>query len=402
LESYNDLITVKKKKEDLSIIDLGYNSIKVSTYSIYKNGHYKKQEQQQEYAQIGYNLFKNDNIIKYQNIERAVKFLNKIKNDLKQMKINTVIPIATSAVRDADNRNDVVNTIKKNSGFKFNVLSGLEEGFFSYVGAQSIMHVPNGIFFDLGGGSIEIIHVQNYKIKKIICLNLGALRLSEKFVKSNENLEGEGEEPRYKQLEKYLYKNIPTIDQFDMDKTLNMKLVGIGGNIRTIYKFISRIFQNSQSFSYNHITMTKKMIDLSNVIFKRLSQEELLQIKSIDPQRSKTITTGSYVVKILMEKLGFNNILICPTGLREGILENYLYFDMDKKYRLRKKFFGLNYDDLSSIVYSNNLDHFSKSGIKNPSSLNPSNPLFVSLNEHGENFPKKILSAKVNKIAKIK
>ena len=70
-------------------------------------------------------------------------------------------------------------------------MSGFEEGFFSYLGAQSVMHVPNGIFFDLGGGSIEIIHVENFKIKKIICLNLGALRLNEDFVKFNEKLEEE-------------------------------------------------------------------------------------------------------------------------------------------------------------------------------------------------------------------
>ena len=55
------------------------------------------------------------------------------------MKINTVVPIATSAVRDAYNRKDVVQTIKKNSGFEFNVLSGFEEGFFSYIGC-SICH----------------------------------------------------------------------------------------------------------------------------------------------------------------------------------------------------------------------------------------------------------------------
>jgi hypothetical protein len=97
----NDLKSVKKKKEGLSIIDLGYNSIKVSNYGIYKNGHYKKQGQQQGYVQIGNNLFKNKNVIQYQNIERTVKFLNKIKNESKQMKINTVVPIATSAVRDA-------------------------------------------------------------------------------------------------------------------------------------------------------------------------------------------------------------------------------------------------------------------------------------------------------------
>ena len=48
-------------------------------------------------------------------------------------------------------------------------------------------------------------------------------------------------------------------------------------------------------------------------------------------------------------------VLVCPAGLREGILENYLYLNMDKKYRLKKKFIELNYDCLPSIVYSNNL-----------------------------------------------
>jgi exopolyphosphatase / guanosine-5'-triphosphate,3'-diphosphate pyrophosphatase len=386
----NDLKSVKKKKEGLSIIDLGYNSIKVSNYGIYKNGHYKKQGQQQGYVQIGNNLFKNKNVIQYQNIERTVKFLNKIKNESKQMKINTVVPIATSAVRDAYNQKDVIQTIKKNSGFEFNVLSGFEEGFFSYLGAQSVMRVPNGVFFDLGGGSIEVIYVQDYKIKKIICLNLGALRLFEKFVKFNEKLD---EETGYRQLEDYVYNNLPSTDHFGIDKSVDTKLVGIGGTVRTIYKFISGIFHNSRSFSYNHVTMTKKMVDISNAVFKRLSQEELSQIKLIDPERSKIITTGSCVVKILMEKLGFDDLLVCPSGLREGILENYLYLSMDKKYRLRKKFIGLNYDELSSITYSGNLDDFSKCGTGHHESF--------SLEEQINNFSKKITGPK-NKQDKIK
>jgi exopolyphosphatase/guanosine-5'-triphosphate,3'-diphosphate pyrophosphatase len=87
--------------------------------------------------------------------------------------------------------------------------------------------------------------------------------------------------------------------------------------------------------------MTKKMVDISNDVFKRLSQDELSQIKLIDPQRSRIITTGSCVVKILMEKLGFDDLLVCPSGLREGILENYLYLTMDKKYRLKKKIYWI-------------------------------------------------------------
>jgi exopolyphosphatase / guanosine-5'-triphosphate,3'-diphosphate pyrophosphatase len=388
---YKDPIAVKKKKEDLSIIDLGYNSIKVSIYDVYKNGHYSKKGQLQEYVQIGHNLSKNNNIINSQNVESVIKFLNKFKDDSKQMKIDTVIPIATSAIRDADNGNEVVKQIKKITGFEFNVLSGMEEGFFSYFGAQSKMHIPNGIFFDLGGGSIEIVHVENYKIKKIICLNLGALRLADKFVQFDERQLGE--EIKYDQLQEYLYKNLPSIEQFDLDTSLNNKLVGIGGTIRTLYKFISGIFKISPSFSYNHFTMAKKLIDLSNDLFKRLAQNELLQIKLIDQQRSKTITPGSCVIKILMEKLGFADVLVCSAGLREGILENYLYLNMDKKYRLRKKFIELNYDCLPSIVYSNNLDKIFKCGINSPAHSS-----FFSSEQYRENFPLKIISAKVNKI----
>jgi exopolyphosphatase / guanosine-5'-triphosphate,3'-diphosphate pyrophosphatase len=395
---YNDPIAVKKKKEDLSIIDLGYNSIKVSIYNVYKNGHYSKKGQLQEYVQIGHNLSKNNNIINSQNVESVIKFLNKFKNNSKQMKIDTVIPIATSAIRDADNGKEVVKQIKKITGFEFNVLSGMEEGFFSYFGAQSKMHIPDGIFFDLGGGSIEIVHVEDYKIKKIICLDLGALRLTDKFVQFDEQRRQQQqleEETLYDRLEEYLYKHLPYIEQFDLNKSLNNKLVGIGGTIRTLYKFVSGIFKISPPFSYNHFTLSKKLVNLSNDVFKRLSQNELLQIKLIDQQRSKTITPGSCVIKILMETLGFAEVLVCSAGLREGILENYLYLNMDKKYRLRKKFIKLNYDCLPSIVYSNALDQFSKCGIN--SSYHSPTPSF-SFEQYRENFPLKIISAKVNKI----
>jgi exopolyphosphatase / guanosine-5'-triphosphate,3'-diphosphate pyrophosphatase len=209
------------------------------------------------------------------------------------------------------------------------------------------------------------------------------LRLFEKFVKLDEKLE---EETGYRQLEDYVHKNLPSTHHFGFETSADAKLVGIGGTVRTVYKFISGIFQNPQSFSYDRVTMTKKMVDISNDVFKRLSQNELSQIKLIDPQRSKIITTGSCVVKILMEKLGFNDLLVCPSGLREGILENYLYLSMDKKYRLKKKFIGLNYEDLSSIWYSGNSDDFSKYG------SGYHEPLY--LEGQIKNFSKKVIGSK--------
>jgi exopolyphosphatase / guanosine-5'-triphosphate,3'-diphosphate pyrophosphatase len=363
-----------KKKESIAIIDLGYNSVKISAYDIYKNGHYKKKFQRQEYVQIGLDLNKNGCLISNQNIERTNRALLSFREDLRDQDIDSVIPIATSAVRDAENQKEVINKLNDGTGLRFNVLSGPEEGFFTYIGSQSHMHIPNGLFFDLGGGSMELMHIQDFKILKTICLDLGVLRLSEKFIKFNE---------------KAITKYVPKRNQFRFDESVDLKLVAIGGTARSIYKFVSKIFVLNPLLSPHHVSLEKRMIDFTNNIFRELSLYDMSNLRFVDPQRSKTITTGSFILKILMEKLEFNNMLICPTGIREGILEHYLYFKMDKRYRKRKKFIETNCEPL--IVVDKDDDKISLKG-----SSTPPAPILTNLSSYA--FPRRLERIKVRKL----
>ncbi len=378
-----------RKKESLAIIDLGYNSIKISTYDIYKNGHYKKQYQKQDYVQIGSELNSNDNMISDRNVDRTIKALDNFKKDLKEKNIDVVIPIATSAVRDAVNQKFVVDTLEDNTGFLFNILSGPEEGFFSYLGAQSYMHIPNGLFFDLGGGSLELMYVQNFRILKTICLDMGVLRLSEELVNYNSGIEESKpwSDINYKRLEKSLIENIPSNDQLSLERSPDTKMVAIGGTIRAIYKFMSHMMDLAPSIYHSRATLDKRMITLANTIFRELSIEQLSKLKSVDPERAKTITTGSFIVKILINKQNFNNLLVCPTGIREGVLEYYLYFRMDKKYRSRKKFIKVNCEPLFAI----------ESSKKNPLST-VSDSTLTTPEPDTYVFPRKLNSIKVNKL----
>ncbi len=381
--------TESRKKESLAIIDLGYNSIKISTYDIYKNGHYKKQYQKQDYVQIGSELNSNDNIISNRNIDRTIKALDNFKKDLKEKHIDVVIPIATSAIRDASNQNFVVDTLKNNTGFLFNILSGPEEGFFSYLGAQSYMHIPNGLFFDLGGGSLELMYVQDFRILKTICLDMGVLRLAEEFVNYNSDIEERKQGPSisYKRLEKSLIENIPSNEQLSLERASDTKMVAIGGTIRAIYRFMSKIIDLTPSVYHSHAVLDKRLITLANTIFRGLSIEELSNLKFIDHERARTITTGSFIVKILINKQKFSNLFVCPTGLREGVLEYYLYFKMDKKYRSRKKFIKVNCEPLFAI----------ESSRKNTSSTVSDSTLSM-LEPDSYTFPRKLSSIKVNKL----
>lgn len=393
-----------KIKESLAIIDLGYNSIKVSIYDIYKNGHYKKRSQKQEYVQIGHELNKNNNQISESNIGRTVKALEIFKKDLNDGGVDSLIPIATSAVRDANNQKFVVEELRKQTGIAFNILSGPEEGFFSYLGAQSFIHVPYGLFFDLGGGSLELMHVVNFKIVKTLCLDLGVLRLSDNHVSYNNsrgNVDPYNSRINYENLESFLHKTIPSENQLGIQDIEILKLVSIGGTVRTLYKFVSRMFDLPVSYSHQHMVLNKRMVDLTNKILGQLSLNELSNLKLIDKQRSKTITVGSFIVKMLMEKMKFNSLLVCPTGLREGVLEHYLYFKMDKQYRKRKKFVEINSEPL--FVVENNGNKFpqtSKESRKPQEYLdlyNKGNSSSV-IESNTFAFPRKLSSFKINKL----
>ncbi|MGN6558970.1 MAG: hypothetical protein ACTHJ2_00430, partial [Candidatus Nitrosocosmicus sp.] len=113
-----------------------------------------------------------------------------------------------------------------------------------------------------------------------------------------------------------------------------------------------------------------------------------------------------------MENLRFDDLLVCTSGLREGILENYLYLNMNKKYRLKKKFIELNYGSLSSIEYSSYINRIQTKEQKKQqleeqedkvdcvSQYNKKNNSFakVSYEPYRENFPLKIGISKLNKL----
>ena len=65
--------------------------------------------------------------------------------------IKHVVPIATSAVREATNRTEFLETSPSGNGISFTVLSGKEEALYSYLGALQSTCIPTALFFDIGG-----------------------------------------------------------------------------------------------------------------------------------------------------------------------------------------------------------------------------------------------------------
>jgi exopolyphosphatase/guanosine-5'-triphosphate,3'-diphosphate pyrophosphatase len=231
--------------------------------------------------------------------------------------VRHVISIATSAVREAHNNEDFLQEVFKKTGFKFTVLSGEEEALYSYLGALQSTCIPTALFFDLGGGSLELVYSENYKIRKVISLPLGTLRLSQAYC----NVEGKLSKKNYSKLEEHLIRELPNRKELEIN--VDTILIGVGGTLRAI----SRYNQETTKYQLEKIHNYRISLDhihLINDKLREMSPLEIAEIGTVGSNRAATITVGSCIMKVLMQKLEFENILVSARGLREGVLSTFL------------------------------------------------------------------------------
>lgn len=156
----------------VSVIDLGFNSIKLVNYHLNDDtGTYKAYRQEGVKVKLGEGFIAKSTI-NTGPIKRTVEALKLFKDIIAFDQIDTVFPVATSAVREAENKNDFLEQIRMRTGFCFKVLSAYEEAFYSYIGAAKSICAPAMLFFDIGGGSLELVYAENYCIKKLNPIHL--------------------------------------------------------------------------------------------------------------------------------------------------------------------------------------------------------------------------------------
>lgn len=300
----------------IAVIDLGYNSIKLVNYEVKSDNTFEPYEEIGIKIKLGEGLDEHG-YLNSKSIWRALEALKLFRDMLNVQGIKYVLAIATSAVREAQNKEEFLEQIKKLTGFRFKVVSEKEEALYSYYGAMTLINNPDVLFFDIGGGSLEIVRVEKLKVKKIISLPLGALRLTEKYCKKT----GSINEKDYRIMKKYIRKMLP--GRKSLKILPNTLLVGVGGTVRALAKY----HQNMTSYPIEKIgnyVIDKKSIEFISNRFKEMSNSDMKKVDFIGSNRMETMKAGSCVIDALMEKMNLDQIQVSNRGVREGALLFYL------------------------------------------------------------------------------
>ena len=116
-------------------------------------------------------------------IERVLSCLQTYKAVMDQLGVTRVRAVATSAARDAANRDEFFTAVHDVVGVEPELLSGFDEGKLSFRGATADLDPADGPFlvFDIGGGSTEFAFGTD-EAEAAISLDIGCVRLTEKYV----------------------------------------------------------------------------------------------------------------------------------------------------------------------------------------------------------------------------
>jgi len=311
--------------QKISVIDLGSNSVKLVNFNITPDNSYQAYQHEAITVRLGEGLAETNNL-KDEPIKRTIDALKLFRDIIDVQSIKHVLAVATSAVREAANREEFLDRVYFETGFKFRVLSEEEEALYSYAGAIRSLRLPTVLFFDIGGGSLELVCTNQFKIKKIVSLPLGTLRLMQTF-----GDDGELSDKDLAKMKSKIFDLIPSKKELQIPD--DAILVGVGGTLRSMAKYHQDMINYPLGKIHNYKISAKSIHSISTRLV-HLKPEKIAKIRSISNNRAETIAAGSCVIDILMEKLGFDEIAVSAQGLREGTLS--LSLEYPKEFALGK------------------------------------------------------------------
>jgi exopolyphosphatase/guanosine-5'-triphosphate,3'-diphosphate pyrophosphatase len=223
--------------------------------------------------------------------------------------------VATAAVREASNGERFIERTRHELGIPVDIANGDEEARFGFMGAVHGLPVEDGIVLDVGGGSIQLIHFRGRRLQRSWSLPLGALRLSDRLLKSDPPTRGE-----MRTLREHV---ASTLSQAGVSPlAADERMVGTGGTIRNLAK-VDRHMRSSYPISRLHAyVLDRRRLDGVASLLADTSASRRASIPGLNADRSDSIVGGGLVVQAVMDRLLATELTVAGYGLREGIALN--------------------------------------------------------------------------------
>jgi len=299
----------------IAAIDIGTNSFHLVVASVNNRGMMKIFTREKEVVRLG-SSGRDMKLLQPDAIERGVRTLKNFTEIAKSQKAE-IRAVATSAVREAENKYEFIERVKNELGVDIEIISGAEEGRLIFIGAMHALplYSQKSLVIDIGGGSTETIIGFNGQVNYVHSAKLGAIRLSKMFFPDDTITEKQIEECRnYIRGEWF-----PTMSA--LDETGFTTVVGTSGTIQNIAAMAVAAKGEKLPDVLNGLTVSgNEILLVIKKITKCKTLKQRAEIPGIDSTRADIIVGGALILEHALKTLKIQNILISSYALREGIV----------------------------------------------------------------------------------
>jgi exopolyphosphatase / guanosine-5'-triphosphate,3'-diphosphate pyrophosphatase len=247
-------------------------------------------------------------------IERTLDCLRGYHEILARHGVERVRVAATSASRDAANRDEFFDAVEELIGTRPELLSGDEEGRLSFRGATGELDPATGPFLvvDIGGGSTELI-VGADRVEGVMSVDIGCVRLTEKFLLHDP--------PQPEELsacislsETYLDDVVREIPAVAEARTL----VGLAGTITTV----AAVEIGLETYDRDRIHHFHLTHDAAEDVFRTLATEsraDRIHNPGLEEARADVIVAGCCVLVAVFRHFGFDEMIVSEADILDGL-----------------------------------------------------------------------------------
>ncbi|MBO0769099.1 MAG: Ppx/GppA family phosphatase [Solirubrobacterales bacterium] len=228
---------------------------------------------------------------------------------------------ATSAIRDAANRRRFLTRIKRETGYRVELLSAEQEAHYGYVAAVNSSTLRDGVVLDIGGGSMQLIDVAERRQSEAVSFPVGAVRMTERFfapVEPNKPARKKDIQHLRQHLEK-------TLRDVDWLRERGGRLVAMGGSVRNLAATAALSAGKEQAgkidLGVQGFLITAEALDDLVATLAALPPARRREVPGIKPGRGDIILAAAITLQTVLRVGRFDGIEVTEAGLREGIFQ---------------------------------------------------------------------------------
>ena len=255
---------------------------------------------------------------------KAIACLGRFKTLAYSFGANTIVSVATSAVRESPNGKEFLHQIETQVGLTVDLISGPEEARRIYLGVLSGMEFNNQphIIIDIGGGSTELILGDSEEPRSLTSTKIGAVRLTGELINSDPITETE-----FKYLQAYargmLERSVEEV-QGKLKIGDFPRLIGTSGTIETIATIHAREKLGLVPSTLNGYQFSLQDLRTWVTRLRRMTNIERAAIPGMPEKRSEVILAGEVILQEAMTLLVVDSLTVCERSLREGVIVDWM------------------------------------------------------------------------------